>query len=127
MLPITVSQTVLISDVPTDPICPDTPVVFTCTVEDVIVLRWLVVNNTDVMLLILYTGSTLSSDTPLPGIETELIDVQPGTGTVGVFDYRSTLSVSAASVLGDFNTVLCDGGSVLTGVRRDVELRCESE
>ena len=83
------------------------------------------VNNTDVMLLISY--STPNSDTPLPGIETEIISAQPGTGTVGVFDYRSTLSVSAASVLGDFNTVICDGGGVSSEVRRTVELRCESE
>ena len=118
-----VSQTVLTSDVPTDPICPNAPVVFTCTVEGAGVLRWIVTNGTDI-LLIQYTGSTLSLDTTRPGIETELTSAQPGVGVN--FDYRSTLSVSAALVLGNINTVVCDGGNAATEMRQTVELRCES-
>ena len=115
----------LTSDVPTDPICPNTPVVFTCTVEDSALLRWIVANSTDDLLLIQYVGVTPSLAMPLPGIQPELISAQPD--GVGVFDYNSTLSVSEASVLGDLDTIRCDGGSVATEVRQTVELRCESE
>ena len=121
----TVSQTALTSDVPTDPICPDTPVVFTCTVDDSALLRWLVANSTDDALIIQYTGETPSSAMPLPGIEPELISAQDAGG--GLFDYHSTLNVSAASVLGAINTIICNGGSLASEVRRTVELRCESE
>ena len=72
------------------------------------------------------TSAIPSLDMPLPGIETELISALPGSGT-GLFDYHSTLRVSAASVLGDIYTIICDGGSVLAEARQTVELRCESE
>ena len=121
-----VSQTVdLTSDVPIDPICPNTPVVFTCTVEDSALLRWIVANSTHDVLLIQYVGVTPSLAMPLPGIQPELISAQDVGG--GLFDYSSTLSVSEASVLGDIDTIVCDAGSVATKGRQTVELRCESE
>ena len=123
-----VSQTVLTSDVPTDPICPNTPVVFTCTVEESVLMRWRVVNSTSDVVVIQYlsTSETSNLEMPLPGIEVELISVLPSDG-VGLFDYHSTLRVSAASVLGDIYTIICDGGSVLAEARQTVELSCESE
>ena len=98
---------------------------FTCTVEGAGSLRWIVNNGTDI-LLITYTGSTLSTDTPRLGIETELTSAEPG-GGLNLFDYRSTLTVSAASVLGDFDAVICDGVSGASLMSRTVELRCECE
>ena len=118
-----VSQTVLESDVPTDPICPNAPVVFTCTVEDAIALRWLV-NNPDEVLLIQYSGETPMVTTTVPGIEPELTSAVPGSGA-GLFNYESTLTVSNSSVV-ENDTIRCDGGSVATEIRQTVELRCES-
>ena len=82
-------------------------------------------NSTD-ELLIQYIGATPSVDILRPGIEIELISAEPGS-SAGLFDYTSTLSVSAASVLGGFDAVICAGGSAATEVEQNVELRCESE
>ena len=83
-------------------------------------------NGTEDVLLIQYVGSTPSLAMPLPGIEPQLISAEPGSGA-GRFDYTSTLNISAASVLGDFDAVICDdGGTMPTEVRQTVERRCES-
>ena len=89
-------------------------------------LRWLVANSTDILLIVQYLGETPITAMPLPGIEPELISVVPGDG-VGLFDYHSTLAVSAVSVLGDNYTIICDAGNVASEARQTVELRCKSE
>ena len=127
----TVSQADLSSNVPTDPICPDTPVVFTCTIDDAAILRWIVANSIDLTVLVQYLGEAPVMPMLPAGIEAEP-NAQSVGGGGGLFDYRSTLSVSAASVLvdsalADVDTVICDGGGVATEDRQTVELRCESE
>ena len=127
----TVSQTNLSSNVTTDPICPDTPVVFTCAIDDVVILRWLVANSTNLTVLGQYLGEGQVMPMLPAGIEAEP-NAQSVGGGGGLFDYRSTLSVSAASVLvdsvlADVDTVVCDGGGIATEDRQTVELRCESE
>ena len=83
-------------------------------------------NGTDDILLVQYVGSTPTVFMTLPGIEPELTSAQSGSGA-GLFDYTSTLNVSAASVLGDFDTIICDAGAGASEDRQTVELRCESE
>ena len=82
-------------------------------------------NSANDVILIRYIGVTPSLAMPLPGIEPELISAQDVGG--GNFDYRSTLTVSNASVLADINNIICDAGSAPTEIRQTVELRCESE
>ena len=127
----TVSQADLSSNVTTDPICPDTPVVFTCAIDDTSTVRWLVANNINLTVLVQYVGQNPITSMLRSGIEAEP-NAQSVGGAGGLFDYRSTLSVSAASVLvdsalADVDTVICDGGGVATEDRQTVELRCESE
>ena len=127
-----VSQADLSSNVTTDPICPDTPVVFTCAIDDTATLRWLVANNINLTVLVQYVGQTPIMSMLPSGIEAEPNAQSVGGAGGGLFDYRSTLSVSAASVLvdsvlADVDTVICDAGGVVSEDRQTVELRCESE
>ena len=81
-------------------------------------------SGTEDVLLIQYVDTTPFVFTTLPGIEPQLISALPGSGA-SVFDYTSTLSVSAASVLGSIDTVVCDAGAGAPEARQTVERRCE--
>ena len=90
---------------------------FTCTVHNVIALRWLVDNNVQVT----YMSDGSSTNTPVEGIQPSLGTIQPD-GTE--FDFNSTLIVSDASVLVG-REVICDGGGPTTAESQTLEFNCE--
>ena len=90
---------------------------FTCTVHNVITLRWIVDDNVQVT----YMSDGSSTNTPMEGIQPSLDNIQPD-GTE--HDFTSTLTVSNASILVG-REVICDGGGPITAESQTVELSCE--
>ena len=95
-----VPQTILTTDVPTDPICPNGPVEFTCTVNNIITLRWLVDDN--VLVTYRWDSPINTSMEIQPGIQSSLDSVLKDNTE---FDFNSTLRVSNASLLGGCNVI----------------------
>ena len=82
------------------------------------------VNSTNTIVLVQYLGENAVLPMLPSGIVAEPNAVPVGGG---LFNYQSTLSVNPASVLGDIDSITCDGGGAATEDIQTVELRCESE